>query len=304
MNDASKIESVPRRLSAHLDAFQKEIYLVEHPRLLGLFTMKNRDSRGVETQCSIYQTAFSLYIVFDDKVIRADQPYEFREVAPRKSPKTQSDKQLRTYKLKFILAGQNQTFIMFRHASLDKMFHVEQTAKYKNFRFSFLMQSFIDLLAIVEEVINSVNAQALQLNLNSKSRLTMQMFIDALYSDYITTPEQLSKRAHENPFANTYLTIVGPMQAMILRHLLEYGMSPNQYGCFGQGLVIRQDVDSGSSSRPGITLDAMCEIIKAINPNLAIRFNGLVHQLHSFAFFDANEMGLNNHYLDDDLLDL
>jgi hypothetical protein len=102
--------------------------------------------------------------------------------------------------------------------------------------------------------------------------LSMQMFVDALYTSLIkyhhnslSVFESVGDY-HDSPEEIHY------SQGVILRSLLEHGLKPNKYGCFGQGSKIYPEIVRGNSSRSGLSLNSIWRIISDFDEELAERF--------------------------------
>jgi len=299
-----KRESPARDNFSGLDLLWQEISPLERPHLLSLFTMKKPGSRNPLSACSLYQTPFSMFILFEDMVLRVDQPFELVEVAPRKSQQEKNPLGTqRTYKLKCQLAGQKKTFTMFRPASLDKNFHLALKELENDFRLPFFISQFAEHLNSAEALLAVVNAEAKRQDPNVTTLLTIQMFVDAVYSEYIKRPSHFHNQAANDPSMPFVDIVFGRIAHTVLRYLLEYGLTPNGLGCFGQAPVIQQDIGSDSSSRHGISLTSMQDIINSIDVELAKDFRLLNHWLMSLSLADSQELGLNSHLFDDDPFD-
>ena len=304
VSDDLKRESPTRDKSSALDLLWQEMSPLERPHLLSLFTMKKPGSRNPLSACSLYQTPFSMFILFEEMVLRVNQPFELVEVAPRKSqqgkngPGTQ-----RTYKLKCQLAGQNKTFTLFRPASLDKNFKVALKKLENDFRLPFFLSQFVEHLNSVEALLAVVNAEAKRQDPNVTTLLTIQMFVDAVYSEYVKRPSHFHNQAANNPSMPFVDIVFGRIAHTVLRYLLEYGLTPNGLGCFGQAPVIQQDIGSDSSSRHGISLTSMQDIINSIDVELATDFKSLTYTMMSLSLADSQELRLNSHLFEDDPLD-
>jgi hypothetical protein len=300
VSDDLKPESVSKDYSLALNLFGQEISPLERPHLLSLFTMKKPGSRNPVSACSVYQTSFSMFMLFDDMVLRVNQPFEFVEVAPRKRQQSADGLgQQRTYKLKCQLAGQNRTFTMFRPASLDKTFHVALKDVNNDVRSPYFLSQFVEHLNSVEELIASINAEAKRQNPRLTTQLSTQMFVDALYSEYIKRPSHFHNQAVKDPALPLVTFVYGRIAHMVLRYLLEYGLTPDQFGCFGQAKVLTQDIDSDSSSRHGLSLRSMQDIVSGIDAKLANDFKTLTQLLMSLSLADSQELGLNPHLFHD-----
>lgn len=304
MNNDSSSGKEARKISQALQNLAREVSFQEKLHRMGLFTMKNPGNKNALSECSVYQTPFSMFILFDEIVLRVDQPFEFIEVAPRKSQQGESTtSKKRSYRLKCKLAGTNRTFMLFRSADFDKNLYLAEKDLMKDVRLPFFLESFTKHLGEVEEIIDAVNIEAKRLNPGVTTLLSMQMFVDALYSEWIKRPSYFQEEREKDPFAPVAIVVFGPLAHLVLRYLLEYGKSPNQFGCYGQAGILEQDIKAGLSSKNGISLSSLQDIIHSIDSNLAKKFSGLSQKLISLSFADAEVLRLNRQLLDDELLD-
>lgn len=261
--------------------FQSEIAAFEHGWKLGRFMAQMPENKVDWFDCLVIQTPQSLFVTFPHVMVRFDKPFDFKMVTPRKSQKLKDgkDEKIR-HKLTATIDGKKFSAMFTRDAKTNASYMAAREALADEDDWSPVRKDFEVAFFDMEYIFDQLIFDLKQSNVpTGPVPLSMKMFVDALYTSLIKyhhqslTDYEKSGNYHDSPEEIHF------SQGVILRTLLEYGLKPNKYGCYGQGGKIHVDIRSGNSSRPGLSLNNIYRIIDGLDEDLAERYRGTLNTL-------------------------
>lgn len=241
---------------------------------LGNFSAQLPDRKDEWHSCEVIQTPFSLFVVFPQVALRFDKPYDFKMLTARKNQTTTNgESQLIRHKLTAQLLDKNISVMFVRDARSGLGYKIARNSLADEEDWGSVSKdfevAFVEMEFVFDQLIFDMKQQGKPIG---PVPLSIQMFVDALYTSLIKyqhqslTQFEAEGNYHDSPEEIHY------SKGVILRSLLEHGLKPNKYGCFGQGSKICPEIVSGNSSRSGLSLNNIWRIINDFDEGLAERY--------------------------------
>ena len=252
--------------------FQDELALFEESWELGNFTAQLPGNTKDWHECTVHVTPFSLFVIFQNVAVRFDDPFDFKMVRARKNQQSHDGDKVR-HKLTATLNGKKFSAMFLRDAESASTYKyasraIEDEEDWRSISKDFEV-AFFEMQCVFDQLLFGFKQ-------NNKPTgavpLSMQMFVDALYTSLIRYHHKVLIRFRESGDYHESPEDIHYSQGVILRMLLEYGKKANKYGCFGEGRNVYPDIISGNTSRPGLSLNSIHAIISDHDAELADRY--------------------------------
>jgi len=260
---------------------QSEIAAFEHGWKLGRFMAQMPGNKADWYDCLVIQTPVIFFVIFPQVTIRFDKPFDFKMLTPRKSQKLKDGETEKIrHQLTATLDGKKITALFTRDSATNSGYRAAREALADEDDWRSVSKDFEVAFFDMEYIFDQLMFDLTQNNIpTGPVPLSMKMFVDALYTALIKYHHESliayekSGDYHDSPEEIHF------SQGVILRTLLEYGLKPNKYGCYGQGGKIHVDIRNGNSSRPGLSLNSIYRIIDELDEKLAEQYRRTVNTL-------------------------
>lgn len=257
-----------------LTYYQAELCPYEQEWQLGNFLAQMPENKSDWVPCLVFQTPLSLFVVFSEVTVRFDEPFDFKMLPPRKNQRSiAGDNEEKLHELTVEQNGKEVSALFRRDASSNSLYKYAREALKDEDDWQPIRRYFRDALIEMEYVFEQLVS-----DLEDAGKpigpvpLSMQMFVNAFYTSAIKYHHQALKDFQDDGDFHETFEGINFCHAIILRLLLEYGQKPNKYGCYGQGEKINQDISRGVSSRLGLSLESIHDIIAELDTELAERY--------------------------------